>query len=440
MGIDFTLLNLGCAKNQVDAEIMIACLEDRLDLRYVTDLEAAELIIVNTCGFIDPAKEESLETSLSLKARYPGRTVVLAGCLTQRYGGRLGRALKEMDGFLESRNPAEIVGLIANLLNRRLPEPTGTSTEHRGRRRRLLSFPGSAYITIASGCDNRCSYCAIPIIKGGLASRGRADVMEEIRQLSERGVVEFNLIAQDLASFGMDRGKGELVELLGEITGLDRNFWLRLLYIHPDHFPKEILSLMKADSRLLPYFDLPFQHASKDILKAMRREGDGDTYLRLIDTIRSALPEAVVRSTFLVGFPSEGDKDFRELEGFQKRAHLDWLGVFTYSREEGTPAHRMSGKVPRKVAEDRKNALQMAQIAITERRLDRFVGKELAVLSEEVVAGQNMTIGRGYLQAPEVDGLTVLRGGGDGEVGRFAPAKIVRRNGVDLEAIIEGTA
>jgi ribosomal protein S12 methylthiotransferase len=463
----FTIESLGCAKNQVDSEELIAHLQ-RSGLEWVAEAERAEAVIVNTCGFITSAKEESIRTALELKSRFPGKKVLLAGCLVARYGEKLRRALAELDGFVGLRDPRGLERLLlaaegGSREGRGAPPraagpaaggPLAAASQGAPAGRHLLSYPGSAYLKVAEGCDNRCSYCAIPLIRGPLVSRPLAEVVREARELLEAGVRELVLIAQDLASFGSDRGQGRgqrgrnprrgcrpaagvrkagggLPRILRELLALPGQFWLRCLYIHPDHFPDELLELA-ADPRLLPYFDLPFQHACPAVLRRMGRRGSAESYLALLARIREALPRAVLRSTFLVGFPGEGGEDFRRLLDFQRRAELDWAGFFTYSREEGTEAFDLGPRVPEKTAEARRRELEKAQEAITARRLERHVGSVLDVLVEEAVRGQALALGRAYLQAPEVDGLVVLKAAGL-QPGRMYRARIERRNGVDLE-------
>ncbi len=303
-------------------------------------------------------------------------------------------------------------------------------------RAHLLSYPGSAYVKIAEGCSNRCTYCAIPLIRGELASRSRAEIIDEARGLLDRGARELVLIAQDLGSWGRDLGEARLTNLLEDLSRLPGDFWVRLLYIHPDHFPPGLLDLMAGDARFLPYFDLPFQHAAPDILLAMGRRNDPARNVGLVTEIRARLPDAVIRSTFLLGFPGETDADFDILLDFQERLRPDWLGSFTYSREEETPAYEMGGRVTKAVAEKRKEELERRQTGITDRALDRYVGRTLDVLVEERVQGEELSLGRAYLQAPDVDGLVVVRGTFD--AGRMVRVRIDRRNGVDLEGGVVG--
>jgi ribosomal protein S12 methylthiotransferase len=428
----FHVESLGCAKNQVDAEVMIAALE-REGWAFQSAPEDAAVLIVNTCGFIDAARRESIETGLSLRARFPGSRLYLVGCLTERYPGELAAEMPEIDGFLGNRDPAGIVDLVEGRVARDPTPAAAADAPQRPapRRARLLSFPGSAYLKVAEGCANRCSYCAIPLIRGDLVSRPRADVVDEARGLLAAGARELVLIAQDLGSFGRDRGAAELPALLADLTTLPGAFWVRLLYVHPDHFPEAILPIMRDDPRILPYFDVPFQHASPAILAAMGRKSDPDANLRLLERIRAALPDAVLRSTFLVGFPGETDRDAELLARFQEQAALDWVGAFTYSREEGTRAHDLPGRVTRKVADARRAALEERQVPITWRRLDRHLGATLDVLVEEPVQGEELSLGRAYLQAPDVDGLTVVRAAA--APGTVVRTRIGRRNGFDLE-------
>jgi ribosomal protein S12 methylthiotransferase len=268
-------------------------------------------------------------------------------------------------------------------------------------------------------------------------------VLEECRSLLDRGVRELCFVGQDLGSYGADQGGPMLPELLEAVSALEGRFWARFLYIHPDHFPLPILDICRGDSRILPYFDLPFQHGSAGMLRSMGRRGTAETYLRLITGIRSALPEAVIRSTFLTGFPGETAGDFRQLLDFQERADLDWLGAFAYSREEDTPAYSMAGQVPPKIAARRKARVEEQQTGISEKRMDRFVGRVLEALVEEAVesdpAGppstdrERLYLGRAYCQAPEVDGLVVLRSPAPLVPGTFVTGRIIARTGFDLE-------
>ncbi|HEY9595991.1 MAG TPA: radical SAM protein, partial [Spirochaetia bacterium] len=262
-------------------------------------------------------------------------------------------------------------------------------------------------------------------------SRGPDEVVEEIRGLVDRGVHELVLIAQDLGSYGKDIGSADLSGLLRRVTALPGDFWVRLLYIHPEHFPDELLDIAASDGRILPYFDLPFQHASPRILRAMGRRGDTARNLALVERIRSRLPGAAIRSTFLVGVPGETDDDFTALCDFQDAARLDWVGAFAYSREEDTPAYGMTPRVAAGIAADRKAAVEERQIPITAAALDARIGATVDVLVEERIEGEEMSLGRAFFQAPDVDGLVVVRG--KAEPGAVVRVRLEKRNGVDME-------
>ncbi len=432
----------GCAKNQVDAENMMAAL-NAAGWTPCGDPGAADLCIVNTCGFIESAKKESLDAVFSLRSSYPSARILMAGCLAQRYAEDLKGDLPEADAFFGNADLSRVVEAAEAAVrgsHEALIPPIDASGEvdfsSCSDDRPLLSLPGSAYIKITEGCDNCCTYCAIPLIRGNLRSRSIDSIVEEARGLLHRGVKELCLIGQDLGSYGVDKG-GEclLPDLLDGLSKLEGDFWIRLLYIHPDRFPRGILDRCARDPRILPYFDLPFQHASGRVLRAMNRSGDAETYLRLIADIRSALPDATIRSTFLVGFPGETDEDFEALLDFQRRAEIDWLGAFVYSREEGTPAYSMRGRVAKKTAEERKRRIEEAQVPITEARVDRCVGRVMRALVEEAVENEDgLYLGRVASQAPEVDGATVLSSDSPLAPGSFVAARVFRRAGFDLDA------
>jgi len=448
----------GCVKNQVDAENMMSHL-NKAGWENVPEAEDADLIIVNSCGFIESAKKESITAVLEWRKLYPSKKILLAGCLAQRYAKELAESMPEADGFFGVDNLAQITQTAANLVNgvKYAVLPRKANISHnatlapREGERPLLSLPGSAYVKISEGCDNCCSFCAIPLIRGSLVSRTIPDILEECNALLNRGVRELCIIGQDIGSFGADTARNaandaaKLPELLEAISSLKGHFWVRLLYIHPDHFPLKILELMEKDSRFLPYFDIPFQHSSSKILTAMNRHGNAETYLALLKTIRARLPNAVIRSTFLLGFPGETEQDFAQLLDFQREANLDWLGCFVYSREEETAAYLMKGRVSAKTAKERKQIIEERQIPITEKNMDRFVNQDLDVLVEEKIAAsetdtevnETLWLGRLYCQAPDIDGAAVIVKSEASEVnpqlGTFTKCKVIARKGFNLE-------
>jgi len=431
----FFVDNFGCAKNQVDAE-EIATRLLHSGWACSPDLASAALVIVNTCGYIESAKKESLDAVMGLRAAYPGKRILLAGCLAQRYAAELGSDLPEVDGIVGNGDLSVVPEAARHALegDRIIMVPERSSREP-PTRETIFGFPRLAYVKIAEGCSNHCAYCAIPLIRGETASRSVDSVEREVRDLVARGYFELCLIGQDLGAYGTDSGSRQLLpELLSRISGIEGDFRIRMLYIHPDHFPLGILDSCGRDPRILPYFDMPFQHASAKVLAAMNRKGDSGTYLELISRIRRTLPDAVLRSTFLTGFPGEGAAEFEELRRFQDAARLDWLGAFAYSREEGTRAYGMKDRPARRLAEARKRAIQEAQAPITEEALARFVGTHQDVLVEELVEGEELGIGRAWLQAPDVDGSTVLSGTGFSP-GDVVKARVIAVHGVDLEAV-----
>ncbi|MBQ3713206.1 MAG: 30S ribosomal protein S12 methylthiotransferase RimO [Spirochaetia bacterium] len=433
----FYIVNLGCSKNQVDGETILALMEQR-GWKY-TDLESADVVIINTCGFINDAKEESINTILNCKSSYPDKIVIAAGCLAQRYGKELSDEMTEADGFVGNRDLYAIPEAVEKIVKGRirLVSPASPSPDCFVERDVLFTFPRSTYIKIAEGCNNNCTYCAIPLIRGQLRSIDPDIIIKEIKSFIKKGFFEINLVSQDLASWGTDIGH-DLVYLLKRICRLKGDFRIRLLYMHPDKFNPDILPLFKKDSRLIPYFDIPFQHASEPVLKAMGRKGNKEKYLKLISTIRKELPESVIRSTMMLGFPGEKENDFQCLMDFLKGAELDWCGFFTYSREEGTKAFDLKDKVPMATAGLRKEQAQDLQNRITEKRLESYIGNEIEVLVEELIAEEEIALGRGYMNAPEVDGAVILHSSrvenGGIKPGDVIRAKVIKRNNIDLEA------
>jgi len=449
----------GCAKNQVDSENMMAYLNEA-GWSAASDAADADLVIVNSCGFIESAKQESINAVLGWRKLYPGKKILLAGCLAQRYAKELSEALPEADGFFGTDDIAKIVDAansIAGSLRPPLRLKPSRIISHTGKfsgapalphflnhtakrgalsARPLLSLPGSAYVKISEGCNNRCSYCAIPLIRGPLRCRAAADIVDECKGLLARGIKELCIIGQDIGSYRS--GNVGLPELLAAIAELSGNFWVRLLYMHPDHFPSAVLELMEKDTRFLPYFDIPFQHGSQKILSAMNRTGNAEAYIALAETIRGRLPAAVIRTTFLVGFPGETEDDFALLADFQEKLRPDWAGCFAYSREEDTPAYTMKPQVPKKTAARRKREVEGRQIHITEKSMDRFVGQTLDALFEERFGGGDgdIWLGRLYCHAPEVDGAAVITGvtpGTEPKAGDVLPCRVIARRGLDLE-------
>jgi len=403
------------------------------------DAADADLVIVNSCGFIESAKQESINAVLGWRKLYPGKKILLAGCLAQRYAKELAEALPEADGFFGTEDITKIVDAVNSIADPGLRSPVPDPDPYLTSARPLLSLPGCAYVKISEGCDNRCSFCAIPLIRGPLCCRTVADIVDECKGLLARGIKELCIIGQDIGSYRS--GTSGLPELLAAIAELPGGFWARLLYIHPDHFPMAVLDLMEKDSRFLPYFDIPFQHGSKKTLSAMNRRGGAEIYLALAETIRERLPTAVIRTTFLAGFPGETEDDFALLTGFQEKLRPDWAGCFAYSHEEDTPAYTMKAQVPPKTKARRKREIEERQVQITEKNMDRFVGQTLNVLFEEQFSGkdEDLWLGRLYCHAPEVDGAAVITGLTPEmrpKAGDMLPCRVIARKGIDLEVTV----
>ncbi len=462
--IRFFLDQYGCAKNQVDGELLISHLKDS-GYERISEPELADLIIINSCGFIEAAKKESLNAVITARNAYPNAKIMLAGCLSERYTDDLLDNLDEADAFFGNGDLSKVTQTVSELFEKDgikphlLPAQEGVSS---GERTDFLSFAGSAYVKITEGCDNHCSFCAIPLIRGKLRSRSIAEIVAEVKSLLDKGIFEINLIGQDLAAYGSDFSLEEaeqiknphrssvLAQLLKEISLIKGTFWVRLLYIHPDHFPFDILPIIASDSRMLPYFDIPFQSGSDVVIARMNRHNSAESYRSTLQKIRSILPEAVLRTTFLVGFPGETDEQFLETKQFLQDIQPHWSGCFTYSKEEDTPAASFKGRVTKKIAENRKNILEDIQSNITNEHLKQYIGKTLDVLLEEFIPG--FAIGRAWFQAPEVDGAVVVRldeesidNETENEIsaklsqysaGEVLRVKIIACNGADLEAVL----
>lgn len=448
----FFLDQHGCAKNQVDGELIMNRLVN-LGFTQTFDASEADVIFINSCGFIESAKTESIESLMDARNLYPDAKIILGGCLAERYAEYFKDELTEADAIFGNGDLSKIDGLVKSLFDGERPvvKPAQEGVCC-GERKKLLSYPGSAFVKITEGCDNCCSFCAIPIIRGHLRSRKIEEIVEEIKQLVDQGIFEINLIGQDLAAFGSDfinhkNSQSELANLLEEISKLNGDFWIRLLYIHPDHFNSDILEIMKKDERFLPYFDIPFQSGSDRIISLMNRKGSFEKYMELIKTIRSAFSESCIRTTFLNGFPSETDEDAAKTQKFMKEIKPDWSGCFAYSQEEDTVAAKMENQVEKKVAEKRSSALKKIQDKITAESLEKRCGKNYRVLIEEIVENlegtdEGLAIGRTWFEAPDVDGNVVVRYDLDDKnavekiiPGKVVTVKAVAASGVDIDSV-----
>ena len=432
----------GCAKNQTDGELIAGFLMER-GYEFTLNASEADFILVNSCGFIESAKKESIDAIYDIKKAYPEAKLVLTGCLAERYANQLIEQMPELDGVFGNGNLSKIADFMDSIKKERGAETFEQKGVCGGARPVLFNFPGSAFVKITEGCSNHCSFCAIPLIRGELRSRSESEILEEIKQLVSDGVYEINLIGQDLAAYGTDTATS-LASLLRKITAIPGDFIVRPLYIHPDHFSDDIIQAIKEGvGRLLPYFDIPFQSGDDKIILAMNRTGSFTEYTALVRKIRSSLPGAVLRTTFLTGFPGETDEAAETTARFLSEIQPDWSGCFPYSREEDTPAYSMKGRVPAKTAKARAAHLEELQTAITAEHLNSYVGKELNVLVEEIIDAEDegLAIGRAWFQAPEVDGSVVIRYDLDDAAavsniipGSVVTVKVLASTGVDLDS------
>ncbi|MET7896000.1 30S ribosomal protein S12 methylthiotransferase RimO [Streptomyces mirabilis] len=472
------LVTLGCARNEVDSEELAGRLEaDGWQL--VEDAEEADVAVVNTCGFVEAAKKDSVDALLEandLKGHGRTQAVVAVGCMAERYGKELAEALPEADGVLGFDDYADISDRLQTILNggihashtprdRRkllpispaerqsageevalpghgapsdLPEGVAPVSGPRAPLRRRLDGSPVASVKLASGCDRRCSFCAIPSFRGSFISRRPSDVLNETRWLAEQGVKEVMLVSENNTSYGKDLGDIRLLETmlpeLAEIDGIER---VRVSYLQPAEMRPGLIDVLTSTPNIAPYFDLSFQHSAPDVLRAMRRFGDTDRFLELLDTIRSKAPQAGVRSNFIVGFPGETEADLAELERFLTGARLDAIGVFGYSDEDGTEAATYENKLDQDVVDERLVRVTRLAEELVAQRAEERVGETVHVLVESVGSADGEewdAVGRAAHQAPETDGQVQFTSGEGLTVGRIVEAKVVGTEGVDLVA------
>lgn len=402
------MVSLGCPKNQMDAELMLARLRDAgYDITAESGL--ADVVVVNTCGFIEDAKQESIDNILEfaqLKKEGQIRGIVVTGCLAQRYQDELVRELPECDGVLGLGANADIVEAVDTVLS------GGQAVAFPDRCRwvldgpRLLTTPSFfAYMRVADGCNNRCAYCAIPLIRGGLRSRDMEALVREAEELAAGGVKELILVAQDTTMYGQDfEGRPLLPELLERLCAVEGLCWIRLLYCYPEHITDELLAVMRRQPKILRYLDVPLQHCSGRVLRAMNRPGDRESLTALFGRIREALPGVVLRTTILVGFPGETEADFEELCAFIKEIRFERLGCFAFSAEEGTPAASMPGQLPEEVKNRRRDIVMQTQERIADEYNRAQMGKTLDVLVESFDRYAECWFGRSAADAPDIDG------------------------------------
>lgn len=436
-----SLISLGCPKNLVDAEVMLGHLPPS---RYevITDESQADVIIVNTCSFIKEAKEESVETILEVADRKKtGRCklLVVCGCLPQRYQDGLAAEMPEVDLFLGTGDVPQIVAFLDAKLGGKPAEHSAFAAPHYlydHTTPRVKSSPYySSYVKIAEGCDNRCSYCVIPLVRGPLRSRTIESVVAEVRRMTAEGVKEINLIAQDITAFGRERnrdGDGELVALLRELVKIEDLRWLRLLYAYPDGITDELLDLIASEEKICKYLDLPLQHVDDTLLGMMSRRVDEAGIRFLLERIRQRIPDVTLRTSFIVGFPGETDAQFAKLLEFVNEGHFERVGVFRYSREEGTAAALLEQQVPERTKKSRLQKLMKAQARVSFHKNRALVGQVEPVLVEGLSEESDLLLrGRSIRQAPDVDGQVYITAG-QAQIGEIVQLRITDSSEYDL--------
>lgn len=434
-------ISLGCAKNLVDTEVMLGELQQ--DGYEITEnLEEAELVVINTCTFIEKAKEESINTILEaaeLKKFHECKGIIVAGCLSQQYQEELFREIPEIDALIgtgswnrvldavraiESGKRISIMDTMTNLYNERMP--------------RMYTTPGhSAYVKISEGCNNGCTFCIIPRVRGAYRSRSIESILEEVRQLASMGVKEINLIAQDTTYYGADlnNGKPMLVELLRTLVKVEGIEWIRMLYLYPKHFTDELLDVIVEEPKICNYIDMPLQHINNTVLERMKRKDTKEEIIELLHKIRSRGEYVTLRTSLIVGFPGETEEQFQELCEFVKEIKFDHMGVFTYSKEDGTPAGMMDDQIPEELKEERYHQLMAIQAAVSEennKNLEGTIHEGMIESLEEQADGSLLGVGRLKTQAPDVDGTMYLENCDKVEPGTIIPIKVVQGFAYDI--------
>ncbi|MDD6463902.1 MAG: 30S ribosomal protein S12 methylthiotransferase RimO [Clostridiaceae bacterium] len=431
------MISLGCPKNQVDAEHMLALI-DAAGCEIVDYVDGCDVVIVNTCGFIDDAKKEAIENILDmveLKKEGIISKIVVTGCLAQRYKDEIVTEIPEVDAVVGIGANGDIVKTIEEVMSgvdtiEKYPPRCDLPLEGQ----RILTTPQYwAYLKIGEGCSNRCTYCTIPSIRGNMRSRSMENVIEEAKQLAESGVKELILIAQDTTSYGLDLyGELKLPELLNELCKIDSIEWIRLLYCYPDRITDELIETMKKQDKVVNYIDLPLQHADDKILKAMNRRGDQAMIRNVIEKLRTEIPDVVIRTTFIVGFPGEGEDEFENLAVFVNEIEFDRLGVFTFSAQEGTPAYDMEDQVEEDVKTRRGEIIMQDQYSIMEEKNSEKIGKTYKVIVEDYDGYSDSYTGRTYMDAPEIDGIVRFTSDRDLDIGDFVEVEIFDVEDYDL--------
>lgn len=433
------LVSLGCDKNRIDSEIVLGNLSENYEI--TSDPKKADIIIVNTCGFIESSKQESIDTILEMseyKNKHNCKVLVATGCLTQRYGKELLELMPELDFILGVNGYSDLLKLLESKLdNKELNyEVEYSDTGINEGKRILTTGTSSAYIRIAEGCNNTCTYCIIPKIRGRYRSRTIESILKEAEELAMQGVKELILVAQDTTRYGTDIYKEKRLHvLLQEISKIEGIEWIRVLYCYPEELYDGLIDEIANNPKVVKYLDIPIQHISNNILKAMRRRTTKETITAKIDELRRRVPEIALRTSLIVGFPGETEEDFNELVDFVKEYKIDNLGVFTYSKEEDTLAAEMDNQVDEEIKEKRKRIIMTLQSKIFFNKNKNKIGKKYRVLVENIE--NNIAIGRNYAMAPDIDGAILIKCDTILTIGNFYDVKIVNTEEYDLIGVVQ---
>lgn len=422
-------VSLGCSKNLIDTEMAIGLFKKN-DFKIVNNVEEAEIIVVNTCGFIESAKEEAINTILEMaeykkigKCNY----LIVMGCLVQRYSKELKKAIPEVDLFISINEYKDFWDKVSSLVNESNTERKNICNELEYLDRVISTGDKTAYLKIAEGCSNKCTYCAIPYIRGPYVSRPIEDILEEANRLSDMGIKELIVIAQDTTRYGEDLyGESKLCELLEELCKIDGFKWIRFLYAYPESITDELIETVKQNDKICNYFDIPIQHISDRVLKRMNRRTTGKQIEDLIVKIKSKIPDVVLRTSLIVGFPGETEEDFDKLYNFVEKGYFGKLGVFMYSKEDGTPAARLKEQVHHNTKKKRYNQIMSIAREISNKNLKSYIGNTYDVLIENITFDNKFYIGRTYMDIPDTDGTVIIKNTKDNLLGKFVKCKITR--------------
>mgnify|MGYP004455717581 CR=1 FL=1 len=427
-------IHLGCSKNLVDTEMTIGLFKEN-NYKVVNNPEDADILVINTCGFIASAQEEAINTILEM-AEYKKKRckyLIVMGCLVQRFKEELEKAIPEVDLWIKYKSYDTIWEQIEQVI-----KPEGTKKENLDFLDRVITTGENfAYLRIAEGCSNYCTYCAIPKIRGPFVSRKMEDILEEAEKLAKEGYKEIVVIAQDTTKYGIDiYGKPMLAELLSKLCEIEGIKWIRFLYSYPETITQELIDVVKKEEKICKYFDIPIQHISDNVLKRMNRKSDGKSIRKIIEKLRKEIPNVIIRTTVMVGFPGETNEDFEELYDFVKEAKFERLGAFSYSKEEGTPAEKMPNQVHPQTKKARYNKIMKLQQEISKENLKKQIGRKLEVLVETKTFDGKYYVGRSYMDVPDIDGLVYIEMVDKALEGKFVECEIVDTNEYDLIAKI----